>query len=61
MVEADFVYRAVVDYSERLLARERSYYWFADQKQWRKPLKLNEVAEEKSNAPFPVILVESLK
>ena len=53
--------RAVVDYSERLLAKERSYYWFSELKQWRKPLKLDEVEREKSEAPFSVVLCEKGK
>jgi len=53
--------RAVVDYSERLLAKERSYYWFAELKQWRKPMKLSEVDAEKVAAPFSVVLVEPPK
>jgi len=50
--------RAVVDYDDRLLAKERSYYWKAELKQWRRPMKLNEVDAEKQSAPFPVILCE---
>ena len=53
--------RAVVDYSERLLAKERSYYWFSELKQWRKPLKLDEVEREKSEAPFSVVLCDKGK
>ena len=50
--------RAVVDYDDRLLAKERSYYWKAELKQWRRPMKLDEVDAEKQSAPFPVILCE---
>jgi len=50
--------RAVVDYNDRLLAKERGYYWKSELKQWRRPMKLNEVDAEKQSAPFPVILCE---
>ena len=51
--------RAQVSYEERILARERGYYWKAELKQWRKPMKADEVEEEKKSSPFPVILVET--
>ena len=51
--------RAQVSYEERILARERGYYWKAELKQWRKPMKADEVQSEKDSAPFPVILVET--
>ena len=50
--------RAVVSFDDRLLAKERSYYWRAELKQWRKPMKADEVQAEKDAAPFPVVLVE---
>ena len=50
--------RAVVSFDDRLLAKERSYYWKAELKQWRKPMKQDEVQAEKDSAPFPVVLVE---
>jgi DNA polymerase III alpha subunit (gram-positive type) len=50
--------RAVVDYNDRLLAKERGYYWKSELKQWRKPMKADEVQAEKDAAPFSVILVE---
>ena len=50
--------RASVSFDDRLLAKERSYYWAADRKLWVKPMKLDEVQREKDEAPFPVILVE---
>jgi len=50
--------RAVVEYADRLLAKERSYYWSPERKHWFKPLKLDEVEHEKAEAPFPVILCE---
>lgn len=49
--------RAVVSYSDRLLAKERGYYWKPEQKLWVKPLKLNMVTAEKEAAPFPVVLM----
>ena len=49
--------RAVVSFDDRILAKERSYYWSAQIKQWRKPLKADEVEREKTDAPFPVVLV----
>ena len=50
--------RAVVSYDDRLQAKERGYYWKAELKQWRRPMKLSEVQAEKDSAPFPVVLVE---
>jgi len=50
--------RAAVSYDDRLLAKERGYYWKSDLKQWRKPLKADEVQAEKDSAGFPVILCE---
>ena len=50
--------RAVVDYDDRLLAKERGYYWKRELKQWRRPMKLDEVDAEKQSAPFSVILCE---
>ena len=50
--------RAQVSYNDRLLARERGYYWKSELKQWRKPMKLDEVEREKSEAPFSVVLCE---
>jgi DNA polymerase-3 subunit epsilon len=50
--------RAVVSYDDRLLAKERGYYWKSELKQWRRPMKLDEVDAEKQSAPFPVILCE---
>jgi len=50
--------RAVVSFDDRLLAKERSYYWRAELKQWRKPMKADEVQAEKDAAPFSVVLVE---
>ena len=50
--------RAVVDYNDRLLAKERGYYWKSELKQWCKPMKADEVQAEKDAAPFSVILVE---
>lgn len=49
--------RAVVSFSERLQAKERGYYWKPELKLWIKPLKLNMVAAEKEQAPFPVVLM----
>jgi hypothetical protein len=51
--------RAVVEYSQRLLAKERGYYWKAELKRWQKPMKADEVEREKTDAPFPVVLVEN--
>lgn len=51
--------RAVVSFDERLLAKERGYYWKPEQKLWIKPLKADEVDAEKDAAPFPVVLMES--
>lgn len=51
--------RAVVSFDERLLAKERGYYWKPEQKLWVKPLKADEVDAEKLSAPFPVVLMES--
>lgn len=51
--------RAQVSFDERSLAKEKSYYWFPELKQWRKNLKMDEVEEEKKSSPFPVILVET--
>ena len=50
--------RAVVSFDDRLLAKELAFYWRAELKQWRKPMKLDEVQALKDSAPFPVILVE---
>ena len=50
--------RASVSFDDRLLAKERGYYWKAELKQWRKPMKLDEVQAEKDSAGFPVILCE---
>jgi DNA polymerase III alpha subunit (gram-positive type) len=50
--------RAVVDYDDRLLAKERGYYWRPEIKTWLKPMKLDEVQQEKDSAPFPVVLME---
>ena len=50
--------RAVVSFDDRILAKERGYYWKAELKQWRKPMKADEVQQEKDSAPFPVVLVE---
>jgi DNA polymerase-3 subunit epsilon len=50
--------RAVVSFDDKQLAKERSYYWKPELKQWRKPMKANEVEREKNEAPFPVILIE---
>ena len=49
--------RAVVSFDNRTLAKERGYYWKAELKQWRKPMKADEVQAEKNTAPFPVVLV----
>lgn len=51
--------RAVVSFDDKHLAKERGYHWKADLKQWRKPLKMDEVQREKNEAGFPVILVEA--
>ena len=51
--------RAQVSFDDRILAKERGYYWKPELKQWRKPMKLNEVQAEKEAAGFPVILVET--
>ena len=50
--------RASVSYDDRLLAKGRGYYWKPELKQWRKPMKLDEVQAEKDSAGFPVILCE---
>ena len=50
--------RAVVSFDDRLLAKELAFYWRAELKQWRKPMKLDEVQALKDSAPFPVVLVE---
>jgi hypothetical protein len=50
--------RASVSYDDRLLAKERGYHWKPELKQWRKPMKLDEVQAEKDSAGFPVILCE---
>ena len=50
--------RAVVSYGDRLLARELGFYWKAELKQWRRPMKQDEVQALKDSAPFPVILCE---
>ena len=49
--------RAVVSFDERLLAKERSYYWKPEQKLWIKSLKADEVAAEQEAAPFPVVVM----
>jgi hypothetical protein len=51
--------RAVVSFDDRQLARERGYYWKPELKLWVKPLKADEVDEEKLKAPFPVVQMES--
>lgn len=51
--------RAVVSFDDRLLAKERGYYWKPESKLWIKPLKANEVDAEKEAAPFPVVLMEA--
>ena len=51
--------RAQVSFDDRILAKERGYYWKPELKQWRKPMKLDEVQAEKDAAGFPVILVET--
>jgi DNA polymerase-3 subunit epsilon len=51
--------RAVVSFDERLLAKERGYYWKPELKLWIKPLKADEVDAEKLAAPFPVVLMEA--
>ena len=48
--------RAQVSFGDRILAKERGYYWKPDEKIWVKPLKLDEVETEKIKTPFPVIL-----
>ena len=50
--------RAVVSFDDRLLAKELGFYWRAELKQWRKPMKQDEVQALKDSAPFPVILCE---
>lgn len=50
--------RAQVTYEQRILAKGEGYYWNANLKQWRKPLKADEVEAEKARASFPVILCE---
>ena len=50
--------RAQVSYDDRLLAKELGFYWKADLKQWRRPMKLDEVQALKDSAGFPVILCE---
>ena len=50
--------RAVVSYGDRLLAKELGFYWKAELKQWRRPMKQDEVQALKDSAPFPVILCE---
>ena len=49
--------RAVIDYDNRLLAKERGYYWRPEAKLWVKPLKADLVDEEKQKAPFPVVVM----
>jgi DNA polymerase-3 subunit epsilon len=51
--------RAVVSFDERLMAKERGYYWRPESKLWVKPLKADEVDAEKEAAPFPVVLMEA--
>ena len=51
--------RAVVSFDDRLLAKELGFYWRAELKQWRKPMKQDEVQALKDSAPFPVVLVEN--
>ena len=51
--------RAVVSFDDRQLAKERGYYWKPELKLWVKPLKADEVDEEKLKAPFPVVQMES--
>jgi DNA polymerase-3 subunit epsilon len=51
--------RAVVSFDDRLLAKERGYYWKPESKLWVKPLKADEVDAEKEAAPFPVVLMEA--
>ena len=51
--------RAVVSFDDRQLAKERGYYWKPELKLWVKPLKADEVNEEKLKAPFPVVQMES--
>jgi DNA polymerase-3 subunit epsilon len=52
--------RAVVSFDDRLLAKERGYYWRPELKLWVKPLKLDAVDAEKAAAPFPVVLMEKV-
>jgi DNA polymerase III subunit epsilon len=48
--------RAVVSFDERMLAKDRGYYWKPELKQWIKPLKADEVDAEKEAATFPVVV-----
>ena len=50
--------RAVVSFDDRILAKERGYYWKPELKLWVKPLKADEVEEEKLKAPFPVVQMQ---
>lgn len=50
--------RAVVSFDDRNLAKERSYYWRPEAKLWTRFLKEDEVDLEKSQAPFPVVVME---
>lgn len=51
--------RAVVSFDDRLLAKERGYFWSPELKQWRRAMKADQVEREKTEAPFPVVLVEN--
>lgn len=50
--------RALVSYDDRNKAKERGYHWKPEIKSWIKPLKETEVAKEKEEAGFEVIVCQ---
>ncbi|HEY6766604.1 MAG TPA: 3'-5' exonuclease [Candidatus Sulfotelmatobacter sp.] len=51
--------RAVVDYSDRLLAKEAGFHWKPDQKLWVRNVKLCDINALKEQCNFPIVQMES--
>lgn len=53
--ESTHLLTARVTYEDRQLAKDRGYFWNAEEKKWQKEVKQSEVAKEQNEAPFQVL------
>jgi DNA polymerase-3 subunit epsilon len=56
--EPNVTIRASVSYADKHLAKDRGYFWNGEEKVWQKQLKRAKAEKERTEAPFPVQIIQ---